>query len=116
MRKLTGAGEPVSVLLRTDSPDVRTAERGMVTLINTGTSAEIPPPLDPLSPAAGAGVSGPLGADGPPHYVALGDSYTAGPLVPSQTGSPAGCLRSLNSARSWMNSSTSSRFSAKKAK
>ena len=50
-----------------------------------------------LSPAAGAGVSGPLGADGPPHYVALGDSYTAGPLVPSQTGSPAGCLRSTHS-------------------
>jgi lysophospholipase L1-like esterase len=29
--------------------------------------------------------------------VALGDSYTAGPLVPSQTGSPAGCLRSTHS-------------------
>jgi len=50
-----------------------------------------------LSGTAGAGVSGPLGASGPPHYVALGDSYTAGPLVPSQTGSPAGCLRSTHS-------------------
>ena len=50
-----------------------------------------------LSGTAGAGVSGPLGAAGPPHYVALGDSYTAGPLVPSQTGSPAGCLRSTHS-------------------
>jgi len=29
--------------------------------------------------------------------VALGDSYTAGPLVPNQTGSPAGCLRSTHS-------------------
>lgn len=29
-----------------------------------------------------------------PSYVALGDSYTAGPLIPDQTGSPAGCLRS----------------------
>jgi lysophospholipase L1-like esterase len=29
--------------------------------------------------------------------VALGDSYTAGPLVPSLTGSPAGCLRSTHS-------------------
>jgi lysophospholipase L1-like esterase len=28
------------------------------------------------------------------HYVALGDSYTAGPLIPDQTGSPVGCLRS----------------------
>lgn len=27
-------------------------------------------------------------------YVALGDSYTAGPLIPDQTGQPAGCLRS----------------------
>jgi hypothetical protein len=27
-------------------------------------------------------------------YVALGDSYTSGPLIPNQTGSPAGCLRS----------------------
>jgi len=46
---------------------------------------------------AGAGISGPPGAAGPPHYVALGDSYTAGPLVPNQTGSPAGCLRSTHS-------------------
>ncbi|AEA25534.1 SGNH/GDSL hydrolase family protein [Pseudonocardia benzenivorans] len=30
------------------------------------------------------------------RYVALGDSYTAGPLVPIQTGRPAGCLRSTN--------------------
>jgi lysophospholipase L1-like esterase len=50
-----------------------------------------------LSGTAGAGVLGPPGAAGPPHYVALGDSYTAGPLVPSETGSPAGCLRSTHS-------------------
>jgi lysophospholipase L1-like esterase len=50
-----------------------------------------------LSGTAGAGLSGPPGAAGPPRYVALGDSYTAGPLVPSQTGSPAGCLRSTHS-------------------
>ena len=50
-----------------------------------------------LSGPAGAGVAGPRGASGPPHYVALGDSYTAGPLVPSLTGSPAGCLRSTHS-------------------
>jgi len=29
-----------------------------------------------------------------PSYVALGDSYTSGPLIPDQTGSPIGCLRS----------------------
>ncbi len=28
------------------------------------------------------------------RYVALGDSYAAGPLVPLPTGQPAGCLRS----------------------
>ncbi|MEQ3553677.1 SGNH/GDSL hydrolase family protein [Pseudonocardia nematodicida] len=28
------------------------------------------------------------------RYVALGDSYAAGPLIPAQTGRPAGCLRS----------------------
>jgi lysophospholipase L1-like esterase len=50
-----------------------------------------------LSGPAGAGVAGPLGASGPPHYVALGDSYTSGPLIPSLTGSPAGCLRSTHS-------------------
>jgi GDSL-like Lipase/Acylhydrolase family len=31
-----------------------------------------------------------------PSYVALGDSYTAGPLIPDQTGSPVACLRSTN--------------------
>jgi lysophospholipase L1-like esterase len=30
----------------------------------------------------------------PRSYVALGDSYAAGPLVPVQTGQPLGCLRS----------------------
>ncbi len=33
---------------------------------------------------------------GGPSYVALGDSYTSGPFIPDQTGSPAGCLRSTN--------------------
>lgn len=38
--------------------------------------------------------AGPAVADAGPHYVALGDSYTAGPLIPHQTGRPALCLRS----------------------
>jgi len=29
-----------------------------------------------------------------PSYVALGDSYTSGPLIPDLTGTPVGCLRS----------------------
>ena len=32
-----------------------------------------------------------------PSYVSLGDSYTSGPLIPDQTGTPAGCLRSTHS-------------------
>jgi len=50
-----------------------------------------------MSGTAGAGVVVPFAAAAAPHYVALGDSYTAGPLIPTQTGSPAGCLRSTHS-------------------
>ena len=57
MRNLTGAGEPVSMLLRADAPDVRSADHGLVVLINTGRTAELAPPLDPLPPAAGASFS-----------------------------------------------------------
>jgi len=42
-----------------------------------------------LPAASAAGESG-------PSYVALGDSYTSGPLIPHQTGNPAGCLRSTH--------------------
>jgi hypothetical protein len=38
----------------------------------------------------------PAARAGGPAYVALGDSYTAGPLIPDQTGSPVACLRSTN--------------------
>ena len=57
MRNLTGAGEPVSMLLRADTPDVRSADHGLVVLINTGRAAELAPSLDPLPPAAGASLS-----------------------------------------------------------
>ena len=57
MRNLTGAGEPVSMLLRADAPDVRSADHGLVVLINTGRTAELAPPIDPLPPAAGASFS-----------------------------------------------------------
>lgn len=39
-------------------------------------------------------LSTPAHAAGTSRYVALGDSFTAGPLVPGQTGSPIGCFRS----------------------
>jgi lysophospholipase L1-like esterase len=38
----------------------------------------------------------PAHADTGSRYVALGDSFTAGPLIPTQHGTPAGCLRSTN--------------------
>lgn len=41
----------------------------------------------------GGSSSAALGA-APGPYVALGDSYTAGPLIPNQTGDPAFCFRS----------------------
>ena len=44
------------------------------------------------SPAAAAPPTVAAPADG--AYVALGDSFTAGPLIPDQLASPAGCLRS----------------------
>jgi lysophospholipase L1-like esterase len=39
-----------------------------------------------------AGFAAPAAAER--RYTALGDSYTAGPLIPNQTGNPPGCLRS----------------------
>lgn len=44
------------------------------------------------APASSAPASPAPAASGP--YVALGDSYTSGPNVPPQTGTPAGCARS----------------------
>lgn len=44
--------------------------------------------------AALLGAAGVAQAQTPGRYVALGDSYSAGPLVPPQQGVPAGCLRS----------------------
>ena len=38
--------------------------------------------------------AGPASAQTAGRYVALGDSYTAGPLIPNQSLSPLGCLRS----------------------
>ena len=40
------------------------------------------------------GLAAPQGAAAAGLYVALGDSYTAGPLIPNQVGTPADCARS----------------------
>lgn len=45
-----------------------------------------------LAPPGGGGPTGPAAPAG--AYVALGDSYTAGPLIPVQLPEQAGCLRS----------------------
>ncbi|MCW0215338.1 MAG: SGNH/GDSL hydrolase family protein [Pseudonocardia sp.] len=50
--------------------------------------------LAALVTAAVAPASATAEITGPDRYVALGDSYTAGPLIPVQAGQPAGCLRS----------------------
>lgn len=47
-----------------------------------------------LAAATPAAAQPPLAADLPQSYVALGDSYAAGPLIPLPTGFPVGCLRS----------------------
>ncbi|HEY4422123.1 MAG TPA: SGNH/GDSL hydrolase family protein, partial [Pseudonocardia sp.] len=46
------------------------------------------------APAVADALPAPSGEEGAPSYVALGDSYAAGPLIPVQTGEPAGCQRS----------------------
>ncbi|HEX4247327.1 MAG TPA: SGNH/GDSL hydrolase family protein, partial [Pseudonocardia sp.] len=43
------------------------------------------------------------GSDVGGNYVALGDSYTAGPLIPMQNGQPAACLRSDHNYPSLVN-------------
>ncbi len=45
---------------------------------------------------AGSAAARPGGEQGVKRYVALGDSYTSGPLIPLQRPDPAGCLRSTN--------------------
>jgi lysophospholipase L1-like esterase len=47
-----------------------------------------------LAPVVLAVSAGSATAAAPTRYVALGDSYAAAPLVPDQTGTPAGCFRS----------------------
>jgi lysophospholipase L1-like esterase len=60
----------------------RIAITGVVVAVAAGILAACQP-----VPPPGSGV---------PTYVALGDSYTAGPLIPSQETTPLGCLRSTN--------------------
>jgi lysophospholipase L1-like esterase len=66
----------------------------LAALLTGGCSAAGGTPADPRAGAASAGAAS-AGATG--QYVALGDSYTAGPGVASLIGSPEGCGRSSGS-------------------
>ena len=57
--------------------------------------------------ASAATRSGTLRASSATSYVSLGDSYTAGPLIPDLTGSPAGCARSTHNYPSLVAAATS---------
>ena len=62
-------------------PRLRPAHAAVAALAAVATTTLV------TSPAAAAPASA-------VHYVALGDSYSAGPLIPLQTGMPLGCQRS----------------------
>jgi len=53
-------------------------------------------PLLALSALLAAAVPGAANASTTVRYVSLGDSYTAGPVIPDPTGVPLGCLRSTH--------------------
>jgi lysophospholipase L1-like esterase len=57
-----------------------------VVAVGAPLAVAVPAQAQPAPGEPGAALSG--------TYVALGDSYTAGPLIPLQTGNPPGCLRS----------------------
>jgi lysophospholipase L1-like esterase len=62
------------------------ARRWVKLLIPLPLLALLAVPAAPVAPAQAAAVTA--------RYVALGDSFTAGPLIPIQHGTPLGCLRS----------------------
>jgi lysophospholipase L1-like esterase len=86
-RGLTRGGDDVRGLFRTAAL--------LVALVVPGALLAVPaaaPASTPAVAAAAPGVAARAGID----YVALGDSYSAGPLIPLQRVDPAGCLRSFN--------------------
>ncbi|WP_289295788.1 alpha-1,4-glucan--maltose-1-phosphate maltosyltransferase [uncultured Reyranella sp.] len=55
LRALTSPAEPVTVLLRTDGDDVRTAQRGVLLVVNTDPAGAQPLPFDPAVLPSAAG-------------------------------------------------------------
>jgi lysophospholipase L1-like esterase len=94
VRRLRGAAPRLAVALA--------ASTLLVTAVPAAASTAAPG----AAPRAGGGTAWDSGgkaragggarASGGTGYVALGDSYTAGPLIPDLTGSPAGCARSTH--------------------
>jgi lysophospholipase L1-like esterase len=61
----------------------------------TATAALLAAAFAPAAAApAAAAPAASAASSGTGRYASLGDSYTAGPLIPRRVGSPAGCLRS----------------------
>jgi lysophospholipase L1-like esterase len=82
----------------------RRARRAVAALATAVGAVALAPAGVGAGAAAGNGASAETGgtgaaahrsaASGPAEYVALGDSFTAGPLIPNQLADPLGCLRS----------------------
>ncbi|HYF45065.1 MAG TPA: GDSL-type esterase/lipase family protein, partial [Acidimicrobiales bacterium] len=60
--------------------------RALLTVCAAALVGAVLPMVVPADPADAVTITG--------RYVALGDSYTAGPLIPDNNGEPLGCLRS----------------------
>ncbi|MBW0106225.1 SGNH/GDSL hydrolase family protein [Pseudonocardia sp. KRD291] len=81
--------------MRRPRPASWLAVASMTLLTSAGMGALAPAQAEaPTTLAATTSSSRNLDVSSIGRYVALGDSYAAGPLVPVQTGQPAGCLRS----------------------
>ncbi len=76
-------------------PRRRSCTRSLVPVL--AAALAVPVLLSPTGPAAAEdGDTAPASATVYGSYVALGDSYSAGPLIPQQRPDPLGCLRSTN--------------------
>ncbi len=88
--------QEVRVSVRRSRPTHWLAVAAMTLLASAGTGALAPAQAEAPTTLATSASSRNLetASASVGRYVALGDSYAAGPLIPLQTGQPAGCLRS----------------------
>ena len=64
MRSLAGPGAAITTLLQVNTADVRTAERGLLVIINNDSRPQPLPIIDPLLPPAGASFGSPTFLEG----------------------------------------------------